>query len=115
MTTTAPPLAFADLSAELEIPAHGILSRTIHADAAVKVTLFAFDAGQELSEHAAAMPAIVQILRGEALMELDGASSELRAGGWVYMPAGLRHSLIARTPVVMLLTMLRGWHQRPAA
>jgi len=110
MTTDAAVAAraFADLAAEVQIPADGILSRTVHADDRVKVTLFAFDAGQELSEHAAVAPAIVQILRGAARLTLGDELVELRPGGWAYMPARLRHSLHAQAPTVMLLTMLRG-------
>lgn len=108
MTTETEAIAFADLATEVDIPANGILSRTIHADEQVKVVLFAFDAGQELSEHTASVPAIVQILRGEALITLGEAEHELRPGAWVHMPARLRHALLARTPTVMLLTMLRG-------
>lgn len=46
----------ADVAAQTEIPADGTLSRTLYRDEHVKVVLFAFDAGQELSEHTAARP-----------------------------------------------------------
>jgi quercetin dioxygenase-like cupin family protein len=96
----------ADIAAQ-EIPAAGILSRTVHNDDHAKVVLFGFDAGQELSEHTASMPAILQILRGEAQLGLGDDSIEARAGAWVYMPAQLRHSVRAQTPVVMLLVLLK--------
>ena len=96
----------ADLTAQ-DIPADGILSRTIYNDDHVKVVLFGFAAGQELSEHTASMPAILQIIKGEARLGLGDDTIDARAGGWVHMPAQLRHSLQAKTPVVMLLLLLK--------
>jgi quercetin dioxygenase-like cupin family protein len=96
----------ADLAAQ-EIPADGILSRTLYADGQVKVVLFAFSVGQELSEHTASTPAIIQIVKGEARLMLGGDAIEARAGTWVYMPARMVHSLLARTPLIMLLVLLK--------
>jgi quercetin dioxygenase-like cupin family protein len=104
-TATALP---ADLTQAIEIPQNGTLSRTVYSDEQIKVILFGFDAGQELSEHTSAMPAIIQIVRGEARLTLGADTLEAGAGAWVHMPARLPHSVFARTPTVMLLTMLRG-------
>jgi quercetin dioxygenase-like cupin family protein len=43
-----------------------VVSRTILAGKGGNVTLFAFDAGQGLSEHSAPFDAVVQVLEGEA-------------------------------------------------
>lgn len=98
----------ADLRAEVEIPKDGILSRTVFNDERLKAVLFGFDAGQELSEHTAAMPAVIHILEGEAEVLLGADRREAGPGTWIHMPAGLHHALIARTPVVMLLLLIRG-------
>ncbi len=90
-----------------DIPADSILSRTIYGDEQVKAVLFNFAAGQELSEHTAAMPAIIHILQGEARLTLGGEALEAGAGTWVHMAANLPHSLLAKTPVTMLLLMLK--------
>jgi quercetin dioxygenase-like cupin family protein len=95
-----------DLGAQ-EIPSDGILSRTLYADDQVKVVLFAFSVGQELSEHTASTPAMIQIVKGEARLVLGGETIEAHTGTWVYMPAQLAHSLEARTPLVMLLVLLK--------
>jgi quercetin dioxygenase-like cupin family protein len=95
-----------DLAAAAEIPRDGTLSRTIYSDASIKVVLFGFDAGQELSEHTAARPALIQIVSGEARLMLGGDTITARAGCWVRMPANLPHSVRAETPLVMLLTLL---------
>jgi quercetin dioxygenase-like cupin family protein len=97
-----------NLSKQVEIPRDGTLSRTIYRDDYVKIVLFGFAGGQELSQHTAAVPAIVEILQGDARVTLDGEEKELSAGSWVYMEAKLSHAVYARTDVVMLLTMLTG-------
>ncbi|HVO22364.1 MAG TPA: cupin domain-containing protein [Candidatus Margulisiibacteriota bacterium] len=90
-----------------DIPADGILSRTIYNDDTVKVVLFGFGAGQELSEHTASMPAIIQVVQGDAELGLGDDRLDAHAGAWVHMPAQLRHSVRAKTPVVMLLVLLK--------
>jgi quercetin dioxygenase-like cupin family protein len=93
---------------QINIPEDGIISRTIYQDATIKAVLFGFAAGQELSEHTAALPAIMHILQGEARITLGEEVVEARPNMWVHMPARLPHSLQARTPVVMLLLLLKG-------
>ncbi len=101
-------VAVQNLLKEVEIPADGTLSRTIHRDDRVKIVLFGFAGGQELSQHTAAVPAILEILQGDARVTLDGDEKELSAGSWVFMEANLPHAVYARTNVIMLLTMLTG-------
>lgn len=82
-----------------------IVSKMIYNDSALKAILFTFDAGQELSEHTASVPAVIHIVQGEASVTLGGDPHTLAAGAWVHMPAQLKHSVRAKTPLVMLLTM----------
>ena len=91
-----------------EITADSIISRTLYGDRQVKVVLFGFAAGQELSEHTASTPAIIHILQGEAALTLGEQHREAGPGTWVHMPAKLPHALLAKTPVLMLLLLLRG-------
>jgi quercetin dioxygenase-like cupin family protein len=104
----------ADLAKQVDIPVDGILSRTLHEDEQVKVVLFGFGVGQELSEHTASMPAILHIVQGEALLTLGDDSLDAEAGAWVHMPPGLRHGVYAKTPVVMLLLLIKPGEQSPA-
>jgi quercetin dioxygenase-like cupin family protein len=97
----------ADLSAEVSIPKDGILSRSIYADERVKVVVFGFDAGQELSRHTASMPAIIHILQGEAEIALGADVLQAGPGTWIHMEANLTHRVSARTPTVMLLLLLK--------
>ena len=96
-----------DLAQEAEPPADGILSRTIFQDEQIKAVLFGFAQAQELSEHTAAKPAMLFFVKGEASVGLGDDMQEAQAGTWVHMPKGLRHSIKAKTPVVMLLLLLK--------
>jgi quercetin dioxygenase-like cupin family protein len=53
------------------------------------------------------MPAVLHFLQGEAKLTLGDDTLEAKPGTWVHMPAGLKHGILARTPVVMLLLLLR--------
>ena len=85
-----------------------ILSRTLYGDDSLKAVLFEFAVGQELSEHTASMPAIIFIVSGEATLTLGADTHEVKAGAWIQMQSKLPHSILAHTPVVMLLLMLKG-------
>jgi quercetin dioxygenase-like cupin family protein len=88
-----------------EIPEGSIVSRTLYKDKAVNVVLFGFAAGEALSEHTAAQPAIIQILSGEGTLTLGADVKAVQAGSWVRMPATTKHSLLAKTPMKMLLLL----------
>ena len=96
-----------DLVNEVQIPDKGILSRTLYNDDRTKIVLFAFGEGEELSEHTASMPAILHFLQGQAKVTLGGDSHDAEPGTWVHMPAGQRHGIQAKTPLVMLLLLFK--------
>ena len=98
---------FSDLAKEVQPPDKGILSRTLYNDDRLKAVLFGFAPGEELSEHTASMPAVLHFLQGEARLTLGDDTLEGKPGTWVHMPTGLRHSIQAKTPLVMLLLLLK--------
>ena len=98
---------FADLNAEATIPENGILSRTLYQDDHVKVLVFGFAPGQELSAHTAPMAASLYFVSGEAVLTLGGETREAKAGTYVHMPPQLTHGILAKTPVVMMLQMYK--------
>jgi quercetin dioxygenase-like cupin family protein len=104
---TAPFTLHADLVHQVETPADGTLSRTIYHDERLKVVLFGFSAGQELSEHTSSTPAIMHFLTGESDVTLGPDKVNANAGTWIHMPAQLPHSIRTKTPVVMLLLLLK--------
>lgn len=95
-----------DLLVEAPVPARGILSQTLSSEDGVELVLFAFAAGEQLSEHTSARPAIMHVLSGEADMTVGTEAIRAAAGTWARMPADTKHSLVARTPVVMALYLL---------
>jgi quercetin dioxygenase-like cupin family protein len=97
---------FPDLVAEAPIPARGILSQTLSDEAGVELVLFAFAAGEQLSEHTSARPAIIHILSGDGDLTIAGDSLTACGGTWVRMAPDTRHSLVARSPLVMALYLL---------
>lgn len=84
-----------------------VVSRQIIKADAGNVTLFAFDAGQELSEHSTPFDALVQILDGEAEIRILGQPYALSTGEAIVMPGNAPHALKALKPFKMLLTMIR--------
>lgn len=106
--TTAPGghRFIADLIAEAPVPARGILSQTLSDEDDVRLVVFSFAPGEELSEHTAARPAIVHILTGEGEIVAEGTAYPARAGSWLRMAVGTAHAIRARSPMVMALYLL---------
>jgi quercetin dioxygenase-like cupin family protein len=103
---TTPITVYPDLLAETTIPPRGILSQTLSDVDGTELVLFAFASGEALAEHTSARPAIIHILSGEGDLKVGGEAHAARPGTWVRMPADCRHSLAARTPMVMALYLL---------
>jgi quercetin dioxygenase-like cupin family protein len=103
---TEPQTFLADLITTTEIPAEGTLSKVVFKDDQIRVVVFAFDQDQELTEHTAALPAVVQVLSGHLRLTMGSETFEVKPGDWAHMPARLPHSVEAIEPSVMLLTLL---------
>ena len=84
-----------------------IVSRQVTKADAGNVTLFAFDTGQELSEHTAPFDALVHVLDGEAEVTIAGRGFPLQTGDAIILPAGQPHAVKALSRLKMLLTMIR--------
>lgn len=84
-----------------------VVSRTLINQKMGTVTLFAFDAGQELSEHTTPYDALVQVLDGGARITIAGRPFDLKTGEMIIMPANQPHAVSAPTKFKMLLTMIR--------
>ena len=83
-------LHMADLASYQE---GSVVSRQITKEDAGNITLFAFDEGQELSEHTAPFDAVVHVLDGQAEVRISGTSYHLRGGDAIIMPANEPHAL----------------------
>ena len=100
------PIA-ADLEAMVQIAADGIVSKSIVENEHHKIILFCLAPGQELSEHTASVPAAIHVLRGRGTVKLGDTVHETGPGKLYYMPAELRHAVVAQDELVFLLTMFR--------
>ena len=85
-----------------------VVSRTIVRKETGNVTLFAFDKGQGLSEHAAPFDALVYLLDGEGEIIISGKGNAMKAGDVILMPANEPHAVRATSRFKMLLVMIRG-------
>ena len=84
-----------------------VVSRTLIDKKVGTLTLFAFGAGQGLSEHTAPYDATIQVIDGEAEVIIEGKSHAVVAGQLIIMPANLPHSVRANQRFKMLLIMIR--------
>jgi len=88
-----------------EIQTDSITSRSFYKGDGINAILFAFDAGQELSEHTSSKAAILQIVNGDATITLGNDTHKVSTGAWIQMPPHLKHSVYADTSLKMLLLM----------
>lgn len=96
-----------DMAAFIDYADGAVVSKTLLDKTAGTLTLFAFDAGQGLSEHTSPYDATVLVVDGEATLVIGGKPAKARAGELVIMPAGVPHALRAEARFKMLLVMIR--------
>ncbi|MGL4651622.1 MAG: cupin domain-containing protein, partial [Caldilineaceae bacterium] len=89
-----------------DIASDTIVSRTIFNQPTVRMIVFGFAPGQELSEHTSSKTAILHFLRGTARLTLGGKPQSATSGTLVHMAPNLPHSVFAESETVMLLTMI---------
>ena len=94
-----------DVVKRIQYAEGSVVSRTLVDSKAGTLTLFAFDAGQNLSEHTAPFDAIIQILEGEAVIIIDSKEHKLIKNEMILMPANIPHAVQANEQFKMLLTM----------
>ena len=98
--------ASSNLNDLVEYAKDSIVSKTLLDKKSGTITIFAFDAGQGLSEHSAPFDAIVQVIDGETELTIGGESVHAQSGQIVIMPANVPHAVKAPKRFKMLLTML---------
>ena len=95
------------LDSEISYCDGSIVSKTLQDKKTGTLTLFAFDAGQGLSEHVSPYDATVYILDGTAKLTVGGKDIHARTGEMIIMPADIPHDVQAETRFKMLLIMIR--------
>jgi quercetin dioxygenase-like cupin family protein len=84
-----------------------VVSKQIIKSAAGNITLFAFDEGEGLSEHAAPFDAFIQVIDGSAEIIIGGKSNILSSEEFIIMPANIPHELKAIKKFKMMLVMIK--------
>lgn len=85
----------------------GIASRILAKTSGGNVTLFAFDAGQGLTEHTSPFEALVLVLEGACTLTIGGTAVHATPGTIARMPAQVPHAVDATARTRFLLIMLR--------
>ena len=106
VAVVAPAKVF-ELARAIQDAPESVVSREILRGRDGGVTLFAFDAGQKLSEHTAPHDALVQVIEGEMDVSIAACELRVKAGQAVIMPADVPHAVHAPVPAKMMLVMLR--------
>mgnify|MGYP001046942314 FL=1 len=97
-----------DVAHMIDYAEGGVVSKELIHNDAGSVTLFSFDAGQQLSEHTAPFDALLQVVEGEMELSVEGKVNVVKAGEAFVIPNGVRHSVSAAKPFKMIITMIRG-------
>ncbi len=105
--STVPKSEILNVKRLAEYQTGAVVSRQVIKAESGNVTLFAFDEGQELSEHTAPFDALVQVLDGQAEISISGKPFLLKPGEVIIMPAGQPHAVKAVGKFKMLLTMIK--------
>lgn len=95
------------LAAALPVTTAATTSRSLVDNDRVRVVAFTFDTGEQLTEHTASMPVVVQLVTGAMRFEVAGETHHLVAGDCVYLAPREPHSLEALEPALMTLVMIR--------
>jgi quercetin dioxygenase-like cupin family protein len=106
-TADFPPALPVHLAALVDYQRGAVVSRTIKKGQAGSFTVFAFDAGESLSEHTAPFDAFVLVLDGTVELTIGGKPVIARAGETVLMPGHVPHAVRAPERFKMALVMIR--------
>jgi quercetin dioxygenase-like cupin family protein len=83
-----------------------IVSRTLTQNAAVSITLFAFDQGEEISAHESRGDALIHVLDGTATITIGGTAHTVNAGQAIVMPSNVPHAVMAPARFKMMLVVV---------
>lgn len=105
-TELAESLVRAGIVDDLPISTDATTSRVVVNNSLLRVVMFAMDAGQELTDHAAARAVVVQMVEGRLSFTVGTQPHELAAGDVIYLAPNERHAVVALTPCRFSLVMV---------
>ena len=94
------------LAEQVEVRKGEVVSRTLAQNGAVSLTLFAFDANEEIGTHESEGDALVTVLEGTGKFTVDGRETILKAGQSLVMPSRKPHAVFAQEAFKMMLTVV---------
>jgi quercetin dioxygenase-like cupin family protein len=97
-----------DLTQSIDYTDNATVSKMVLKKQTGNITLFAFDAGQSLSEHSAPFDAFVLVTEGKGRIIIDKKDHDLMAGQFIVMPANIPHAVQALEKFKMMLVMVKG-------
>ncbi len=106
-TPSSETVVVSGLTDELPISPAATTSRSLVDNDRVRVVAFTFDTGEELTEHTASMPVVVQLISGTMRFTVSGDTHHLTPGDCIYLPPREPHSLEALEPCRLSLVMVR--------
>ncbi len=96
-----------NLKTTVDFQNNSVISRVLLKNTGGTITLFAFDQGEGLSEHKAPFDAFVNVIEGEAEIEIAGQKYTLKSGDSIVLPANIPHAVDAISRFKMLLVMIK--------
>lgn len=79
----------------IEYPREGILSKEIVKNDKIDVGLFCMTAGTEMSDHTSVRAAVVHVVEGKGIFNLEGKDIDMEPGVVISMDADAVHRLRA--------------------
>ena len=83
-----------------------VVSKTFVQNPHVSLTLFSFDAGEEISTHSSHGDALVHVLEGRAQITIGDQKYSVKAGESILMPAEVPHAVFAPERMKFMLTVV---------
>lgn len=95
------------LKSSIDYAKDATVSKIVRKHKKGNVTLFAFDKGQNLSEHTSPYEAIALIIEGNCTITIDGNENKMSEGDMIIIPADVPHAVEASEAFKMLLIMIK--------
>jgi len=93
------------LADTIEYPKTGVRRRILLEDANCQYALMSLAAGTEIAEHTSPRNAVVNVIEGQGILNLEGKEIVLESGVFVFMPAATPHALKATANLAFLLAL----------
>ncbi len=99
---------FGRLNGVVDYQDGAVVSRTLLKSESGNLTIFAFDKGEQLSEHTTPHDAIVWVIDGQVEVKIRGQAFPLEKGDFIRLPAQIPHAVFATEKMKMALVLLFG-------